>query len=98
MIDADSQRLIDEMGALAERVLAVETTFIANQDWSLIQKQVASVYSGLCLMAWNVQEQEAKGNPDFSGSFAAKLEDLVLLYAARLKREPPEWIIRCSHD
>ena len=93
--------MIQEIGELSKQVLTVETLLRQAQDWSLIKQQVASVYSGLCLMAWKMQELEESEPAEFRthfSEFTVKLEDLVLLYAARLEREPPEWVLRCSHD
>jgi len=93
--------MIHEIGELSAQVLEVEAMLSETHDWSLIKQKVASVYSGLCLMAWKMQELEESEPAEFSrhfSDFTVKLEDLVLLYAARLKREPPDWVLRCSHD
>lgn len=58
--------------------------------------ELSRVYSRLCSCAWDLQESERKGRP--REKVASWIEDLILVYAELLDREPPQFVLDCYHD
>jgi len=65
--------------------------------WEAFKTDQSKLYSRLCTVTWRFQEMERLGEEPIAPEITARMEDLVLLWAARLERTPPDWVLSCMH-
>ena len=70
----------------------IQLRVIAEQGGMANKKQLARVYSDTCWICWTIQDSDNEFHPSYQ-QWGASLEDQILVIAAMLEREPPEWLM-----